>query len=103
MPLSEKAHLDELSRAAEIAQQLHDASSAHFEYETTVLKGVYDQQWGEWYAEYLLAHDWNALFTRAWDANALAETLRQLDREQRERAPQMVWSEYYAQRLAELP
>ena len=94
--------MNQLSRAEQIAKQLHDASSAHFEYETTVLKGVYDQQWSEWYAGYLLAHAWNALFARAWDVNALAETLQQLDREQRERAPQMAWNEYYAQRLAEM-
>lgn len=94
--------MNQASRAEQIAQQLLAAGAAHFEYETTVLKGVYDEQWSAWYAAYLLAHDWNALFARTWDANALAAMLHQLNQEQRARAPQAAWQEYCARRFAEI-
>jgi hypothetical protein len=94
--------MNQPTRAEQIAQELKAVGNAHFEYETTVLKGVYDDKWSEWYAEYLLAHDWNALFTRVWTAAELAATLRQLNTEHRARAAQTPWVEYYAERFAEM-
>jgi hypothetical protein len=94
--------MDTAQRAAQIAQRLQAAGDAHFEYETNELHGVYDEQWSEWYAAFLLAHDWNALFTRAWNQADLAEALRQCHLAQRAHAPQTRWQDYYAEQLAQL-
>lgn len=89
-------------RAIYLAQQLKATADAHFVYETNELKGVYDEQWSDWYAAYLLAHDWNASFTRAWTRDDLAATLRELDSAQRASAPDVAWLAYYAARFAEM-
>jgi hypothetical protein len=89
-------------RRTEIARRLKEASAAHFEYEQTVLKGVYDQQWAEWYADYLIAHDWNALFRSAWNVPQLADALRRAHADQRANAPETVWQEHYAELLVKV-
>ena len=94
--------MDTPQRAAELAQQLNAAGDAHFVYETNELGGVYDEQWSDWYATYLLAHNWNANFTRVWTRDDLAATLRELNAAQRAGAPDTPWIEFYAARLAEM-
>mgnify|MGYP000188557401 FL=1 len=86
--------LDE--RRAKIIEQLAAAQAAHAEYEATTLNGVYDQQWADWYAEYLLAHGWNDLFSQSWAADSLTAALRQADAAHRATAPQQRWHEFYA-------
>lgn len=92
--------MDVDERQREIVKRLQDASAAHFEYETSVLRGVYDQQWAEWYARFLLEHDWDALFERAWTIGDLTDALRQADATFRAAAPQQGWQEFYAGLLA---
>lgn len=92
--------MDETERRQQLQQALAKASAAHFEYETNTLQGVYDQQWAEWYAEFMLAHGWNDMCAQEWNVAALAATLRQLDQEYRAQAPQNSWQEFYAARFA---
>lgn len=89
---------DQERRAAAV-QHLAAAGTAHAEYETTALHGEYDQQWAEWYADYMIAHGWNDLFEHAWNVNDLTGALREADAAHREHAPNTRWSEYYAPRL----
>jgi hypothetical protein len=95
--------MDATRRAAQIASQLQAAADAHFVYETNELGGVYDAQWSDWYAAYLLAHDWSANFTRTWTCDELAATLRDLNTAQRANAPDVTWVAYYAARFAAMP
>lgn len=87
----------DLERVTTLSQQLAAAGAAHGEYEMTALHGEYDQQWAEWYANYLLAHDWNDIFPEAWNAASLADALRQADTAHRANAPQQKWQDYYAE------
>lgn len=89
---------DQERRAAAV-QQLTAASAAHFEYETTALQGVYDQQWAEWYADYLVQHGWNDLFEQAWTVQDLTDALCQADAAHRQNEPDAQWHDYYAPRL----
>lgn len=41
--------------AEQLADLLKRAAEAHHEYETTELKGVHDEAWAEWYADWILA------------------------------------------------
>lgn len=86
-------------RRAAVVQQLAAAGAAHAEYEKTVLRGEYDRQWPEWYADYLVEHGWNDLFGHAWMVPDLAEALRQADAAHRQHEPDAQWPDYYAPRL----
>lgn len=88
--------MEDEKRRIELRRRLVDASRAHDKYQTEELGGVYHEQWSEWYAQYMLERDWNSLFTREWTLPELTEGLRQADIEQRERAPQDNWYDYYA-------
>ncbi len=88
--------MDDQQRHAELVRRLNDAKEAHFQFQETELGGVYDQQWSDWYARFLLDQGWNRLFTREWNAEQLAEALRRADVEQRANAPDAKWQEYYA-------
>ena len=89
-------------RANRLAQHLKATADAHFVYETNELNGVYDEQWSEWYAAYLLAHDWNTACGREWNQATLAEELRRCHADHRADAPEMPWIEFYAARFANL-
>ncbi len=91
-----------MAPSAELAQRLSQASAAHAEYEMTALHGEYDRQWAEWYARYLLDHDWNELFTQRWSAEELTNALRDADAVHRLEAPHAHWQDFYAERLLAL-
>ncbi|MCY6493512.1 hypothetical protein [Leptolyngbya sp. GGD] len=42
------------TKTSTIALLLTQAGQAHHDYEKSVLKGVYDQDWARWYAEYVI-------------------------------------------------
>jgi hypothetical protein len=44
-----------------IAALLTQAGAAHHLYEQTALKGVYDRDWANWYADYAIEHGLNRL------------------------------------------
>jgi hypothetical protein len=58
-----------------IAALLTKTEGAHGEYEATELKGVYDQDWPRWYAEYAVARDIGTLLGRAITADELTQLL----------------------------
>ncbi|SRR5581483_5424942 len=91
--------MDQQNRRAELARRLSEANAAHAEYEQQVLNGVYDQQWAEWYAHYLVTHGWNKGLERAWEESALAAALRAAEAAHRANAPDRPWQEYYAEYL----
>jgi hypothetical protein len=91
--------MDDQQRRAAATEQLTAAGTAHSVYERDVLHGEYDQQWAEWYADYLIQNNWNDLFTSPWDVNRLAAALRESDAEHRKLEPNARWQEFYAARL----
>lgn len=100
--LQRRERMDATERAAQLARQLQATADAHFVYESSELNGVYDEQWSDWYAAYLLARDWNAFFERAWSREALAEELRRCHAAHRAATPDSPWVAYYAAYFAEM-
>lgn len=86
-------------RAAQFAELLKQASGAHFEYETTELHGVYDQQWAEWYAQHLVNHGVNNVLNCAWTVDQWASKLRRADASHRANASDQPWLAYYVDYL----
>lgn len=93
--------MDEQQRRDELAQRLSNAGAAHGEYEMTALHGEYDEQWAEWYADFLLGHGWNDVLTRVWTPSELAAALRQANADHRANAAQQPWQDFYAERFAQ--
>lgn len=90
---------------AEVAALLRQAEAAHGEYETTVLGGVYDEDWPRWYAVYLLEHGLaeHLSNTGRADAEALAVTLKRLADDYERERPAEPWPDVYARRLLAAP
>jgi hypothetical protein len=85
----------------DIVALLEKVESAHGTYETTVLGGVRDEAWSQWYADYLLAHGLaEHLGTQDLSLESLATQLTQLDAEYRHAKLNDPWTEFYAERLA---
>ena len=81
-----------------ILQLLKETLAAHSVYETTVLAGIYDSDWADWYATYMLEHGMTDLFPI--DIARLSAVLTQLEADFRQvQQPEGEWPEFYARRL----
>ena len=79
-----------------IATLLARAGSAHGVYEEGELGGVYDQNWPEWYAGWLLEHGLNDLVPAPFDRAGLARFLKECDLAYKRDRPNEGWPSYYA-------
>ena len=84
---------------ARIAALLQEAERAHGVYERDALGSVYDEDWPAWYAAWLLESGLGDLLPGAFDAEAIAARLRQLDADFRREEPAEPWPVFYAARL----
>ena len=83
-------------KIAKVTDILARTTAAHSEYEKTVLKGVYDEAWADWYAE-------KGLELGSYvSAAALSKQLTDLNDERKKLTPEPGWAAYTAQRLVEL-
>jgi hypothetical protein len=84
-----------------ITRLLTETLGAHSIYEMSVLGGVYDEQWSDWYASYLLGHGLPDLLPNLdrTDPTQLSAILKQLDTDYRRDQPDSEWPSYYAERL----
>lgn len=78
---------------------LAQTGSAHDFYEKNQLNGVYDQNWSDWYAAYLLQNGLNDLLGASLRAEQLSVKLRQYDRDLKQDHPGVNWAQFYAARL----
>jgi hypothetical protein len=85
-----------------IAQLLRRTGSARGQYETTVLNGVYDENWASWYADWAIKHGLNDLMGTAFHADDLGEVLFTLSEEHTRDSHGLGWPEFYAKRLVEM-
>ncbi len=78
---------------------LDEAEAAHGVYETTELKGVYDQAWPSWYAAYAVEHGIGDLLDHPVSPETLAEFLGRAftDFKEAKPAPSEPWSAVYRQ------
>jgi hypothetical protein len=84
-----------------IADLLREAEFAHGAYETNDLGGVFDENWPEWYASYLLDHGLADHLAGAAtiDAETLAATLKRLAADYERERPERPWPDVYAREL----
>ena len=90
-----------VDRIDAITALLVQTAEAHHVFETTELKGVYDQDWALWYAAHAVDHGLGALVGRAVTADELAPFLAKTNGEfeQIEPRPDGSWAAYTARRI----
>jgi hypothetical protein len=91
---------------SQIEVMLAQVENAHGRYEAVDLGGKRDEQWPEWYADYLVEHGFLELFpagdVRTRIASRLDGLLSELNTRQQAEAPSEQWTTYYAAYLAGL-
>jgi hypothetical protein len=85
-----------------IAALLIQAGSAHHVYEQTVLKGVYDQDWPNWYADYLVQHALNSLLTRPLSVAEVSQLLASSTEQHKVVHSTQSWADYTAAHFANI-
>jgi hypothetical protein len=82
---------------------LTETEAAHGAFEATELKGVYDQDWPRWYAEYAVNHGIGQRLGRDLSADRLAAFLASSYAEFERASPRPVepWEAYTARRIVE--
>ena len=85
-----------------ISALLSETEAAHGTYETTVLNGVYDQEWPRWYAAYAVEHGLGDLIGRPVTADELAQFLASSYAQFKNADPKPIepWADYIARRIA---
>jgi hypothetical protein len=78
---------------------LEQAASAHHVYESEELKGVLDEQWPAWYADYLLNNGLDALLASQADSDEIAAALEQVTQHQKQEGNSQPWAAYAAAQL----
>jgi hypothetical protein len=89
-------------RAETINALLVQAEEAHGIFEATALKGVYDEEWPRWYAEYAVEHGIGELLGHDVTADELAQFLARgnVEFERLDPKPSEPWATYTARRIA---
>jgi hypothetical protein len=86
----------------QIAKLLSQAGSAHHHFERTVLKGVYDQEWPAWYADYVITHGLGELLPAPVTVEQLGRFLADnYELYKREDSSKLGWADYTAQQISE--
>jgi hypothetical protein len=78
---------------------LEQAASAHHVYESEELKGVRDEQWPAWYADYLLNNGLDGLLASQADSDEIAAALEQITQQQKQEGNSQPWAAYTAAQL----
>lgn len=82
-----------------LATLLEAAGNAHGVYETNQLGGVYDQNWPDWYAAWLVEHDVGALLGSSPTVVTLSAQLQECDAVYKQERRNESWPPFYARRL----
>jgi hypothetical protein len=75
---------------------LSQAGSAHGEYETRELNGVYDQNWPDWYATFLVQHGLADLLGQPMYVDQVSQLLSACDESYRNQQPGIEWPDFYS-------
>lgn len=86
---------------AQIANLLSQAGSAHHHFEQTVLKGVYDQEWPAWYADYVIQHGLGELLPSPVTVEQLGQFLADNYELYKRENSKLGWADYTAQQISE--
>lgn len=84
-----------------LAKLLSDAQNAHHDYETTELEGVFDEQWPQWYADFLMSNGFADLLAVEADMDQLASRLSEISQRHKAERIDESWADYTAHNLLE--
>ncbi|MBE7555460.1 MAG: hypothetical protein HS126_30790 [Anaerolineales bacterium] len=84
----------------QIAMLLSQAGSAHHHFEQTALKGVYDQEWPAWYADYAIQHSLGELLPTPVTVEQLGRFLAENYEVYQQENSKLGWADYTAQQIA---
>ena len=82
---------------AKISKLLAQAGAAHHHFEQTILNGVYDEDWPNWYAGYLLDNGLGELLGEQLSPERLAHFLDQSNEARKQQTPEPAWADYTAE------
>lgn len=85
-----------------VRKLLNQTGSAHGRYEETVLNGVYDQNWPEWYAGYAVNHGLGSLMGREITAEEFSRFLAASYEDYKQANLGLSWDEYTARKMLEV-
>jgi hypothetical protein len=85
----------------EVEFLLSMAGNAHHSYEKKVLNGRADEQWAEWYADYLIGHGIDNVIGDRLAAEILTRFLLETERERLSDATRLNWTEFAARKLVD--
>lgn len=88
------------NKITQITALLSQAGSAHHHFEQTVLKGVYDQEWPAWYADYVIQHGLGELLSTPVTVEPLAQFLAEDYEVYKRENSKLDWADYTAQQIA---
>jgi hypothetical protein len=91
-----------MDRVSPIVQLLQRASAAHGEYETTVLNGVYDQEWPIWYAQWAVEQGLNNLVGSSMTAQEWSNVLFDLNEQHKLTDKSQSWAEFTAHHMVHM-
>lgn len=80
---------------------LQRTGSAHGEYETTELNGVYDDAWADWYADWAIGKGLNNFLGTSFSTAEFSRVLTDLNEELKKATTEEGWAQFTARRLAE--
>jgi hypothetical protein len=80
---------------------LGQAQQAHHAYEATELEGVFDEQWPQWYADFLVANGFADLLAVEADLDELASRLSEISQRHKAERIDESWASYTARNLIE--
>ena len=88
-------------KVREVSYLLQLADQAHHKYEVQVLHGERDDNWYEWYAEYLIGHGIDRVLEEMLTVDRLAKFLSVMDEIRKSSSDSMDWSNPAARRMVD--
>jgi hypothetical protein len=82
-----------------ISGLLNQANSAHHNFEQKVLEGGHDEQWFDWYTDYLIGHGLDNLLGNELATELLSRLLLESAEESRQKGTKLTWAEFTARKI----
>jgi hypothetical protein len=87
------------TKTSAIALLLTQAGQAHHDYEQSVLKGVYDQDWADWYAEYVIQNGLSELLKQEITVQQVSQFFTQGYEAYKGKKTGESWADYTAREM----
>ena len=88
-------------KVRQVSHLLQMADNAHHTYEISVLHGKRDENWCEWYAEYLIGHGLDRVLEDMLTVDRLAKFLATIDEVRKGSSNVMEWGDGTARRMVD--